>query len=493
MESRDREQPVTADPEAKGAVGRGSVCPAEGLWFRVAAGLVQDAEAGRYITHAAGCDVCGPRLRRATEDLADEPTAGEERLVSGLESARPEWQSRLAERLSAASASRPATVTAPPQETGWRWRVLPPFRWGLVGIAAAALVALGGWWWFRQAAQNSPEQLLTEAYSEERTLELRFPGARYAPLRQTRGSMRGSRLSRPTALLRAEARLAPGLAKHPSDPVWLQASGRADLLEWDYEAAIRNFKRAGEAEPDSPDLMRDLAMAYFEKAEAADRAIDYGTAIELLGKVLARNPDDPVALFNRAVTCERMFLYQQAIEDWQHYLRVDPTGGWAGEAQRRLSSLEQKVKASQPRALLTRPAAFVQLMSEGSVASKLPGQAVSMVQSEEYLDVATTQWLPAAFRSKPQIKVGDASVSARQALELLAQALIDGHRDWWLADMLRSRPSPAFSAALAALSQAVTQNGEGDPSDAEIAAKRAERLFRTVGSEAGEVRARLEG
>ena len=44
-------------------------------------------------------------------------------------------------------------------------------------------------------------------------------------------------------------------------------------------------------------------------------------AVKLLRPALAKNPDDPVALFNRAIALEKTYAYDEAIRDWEHYLR----------------------------------------------------------------------------------------------------------------------------------------------------------------------------
>jgi tetratricopeptide (TPR) repeat protein len=67
---------------------------------------------------------------------------------------------------------------------------------------------------------------------------------------------------------------------------------------------------------------------------------DYAAAVELLNRALKASPDDPVALFNRAVVNERMHLYDQAIQDWQRYLRVDSGSAWTSEAKKRLADLQ---------------------------------------------------------------------------------------------------------------------------------------------------------
>lgn len=70
---------------------------------------------------------------------------------------------------------------------------------------------------------------------------------------------------------------------------------------------------------------------------------DFNIAIEFLNRALKMTPNDPLALFNRAIVYERMHFHGQAIEDW-HYLRVDPNSKWAAEARQRLADAEQAGK-----------------------------------------------------------------------------------------------------------------------------------------------------
>ena len=83
-------------------------------------------------------------------------------------------------------------------------------------------------------------------------------------------------------------------------------------------------------------------MAYALRAEASNRDVDYGYAIEYLGRSLKAKPNSPEVIFNRAVVYERMYLYEDAIREWRHYLELDTSGSWRVEAQRRLAELEQK-------------------------------------------------------------------------------------------------------------------------------------------------------
>jgi CHAT domain-containing protein len=452
--------------KVEGAVVRGSDCPPESTWLEVAAGTMPSGETAKYLEHVAVCDYCGKLMRRTAEDFADELTPGEETILASLQSTRPAWQERMARQM--ATESRPHGILERLSKAVAAFFKWP--NWTLAATAAAVILSIGvGIQLLRPA---SATQLLAKAYTEQRSLELRFPGAGYAPMRVQKGGGDRSRLDRPPALLDAEAKIARELAAHPEATDWLQAKGRADLLDWNYEAAIKSFKRALEAEPDSPALQADLAAAYFERAEAADRAIDYGTTIELLAKALKARPDDPVMLFNYAVVLEKMFVYQQAIETWRHYLRVDSKSDWAAEARKRLAELEQKKKVHDQRSAPppADPAAFLRRAD---------------AESEDYLDTAIVEWLPAFFSAR-------ADETAGAALKKLAGLLREQHGDRWLADVLKTPPSLDFTRGVEALSKAVKADLAGNPSEAESESKSAQSFFRAAGSQPGALRARLE-
>jgi tetratricopeptide (TPR) repeat protein len=318
-------------------------CPPLKTWWELTSGILSEGRAEKLLEHATNCGHCGPLLRQAIEDLSGGPRAEEELALKRLESANPSWQANLAETLAVAqSPSRTKTKKAVPVPPKAALLTSSFPRW-MYAAAALLVVALGGTGIFLALHKPSADQLLAQAYSEQRTLELRIPGAPYAPMRVERGA-KGSRFDHPAALLEAEAIIAKNLVEHPSDPYWLGERGRAELLDGKNSAAIDSFTRALAAKPNTPNLERDLATAYFQRAEAENRAVDYGTAIKLLGEALAKTPKDPVALFNRAIANEKLFLYDEAIRDWEEYLKTDSAGAWAAEGQRRLDALRQKKK-----------------------------------------------------------------------------------------------------------------------------------------------------
>jgi len=354
-----------------------------------------------------------------------------------------------------------------------------------LAVAVLAVVGVSGWLGLRALRAPSAEQLLAQAYTEHRTLEMRIPGARYAPMRIER-STGGSSLDKSAALLKAEALIGEKLKKNPSDPEWLQAKARADLLDGNYASAVKTLQRALETKPDSPVLLTDLASAYFERAEAGSRAIDYGNAVETLGQALAKSPNDPVALFNRALVCERIFLYSQAVDDWEHYLRIDPQGEWADDARNRLAALKEKLKQhdqSQAEPLLD-PFDVATKGREDVVRNDIDKRI------EEYLNVAVRDWLPNAYPTNQQATTNLSEV--RSALAILSEIASQKHGDRWLMDLLASSSSATFPSAAEQLSIALNANETGDNVVARQHAAEAKRLFISQGNGAGALRSQIE-
>lgn len=459
-------------------------CPSAREWPLVVTGQAESEKVREYLQHAADCDHCGMLLQEATVDFGDEFAQEDAEMISQLKTSDPAWQKQFARELAAKSQVQAGTASQGPAKVlRGRWLSVPKWKPWALAAAAAIIVAVMLFTFIGRYNSQRPDSLLAQAYGERRNLELRFEGAEHGPVRVERASGDDSRLNRPPALLEAEAAIARGLQKEPNSPVWLQAKGRADLLEGNYEAAIQSFQKALDVETDSVSLQTDMASAYFQRAELADRASDYGKAIELLSKVLSKNPDDPIARFNRALINEKMFLYRQALEDWEYYLRLDSKGEWANEAMQHVNNLRQKINeqtrnATEP---LLDPSAFVNQANQG-------GQSENALKrrSEDYLDIAVREWLPNAMND------GAKESATTKALGRLAVMLRDDYQDPWLSDLLTAPPSKSFSSAVLALAEASNANATGDFVRAESSAIRAQQLFQDVGSMAGRSRAQLE-
>lgn len=475
---------------------RGNGCASETELCELAAGILAPERAAPVMEHVITCDYCGPLLQQLAGRFAAEATSEEAAFIEKLPSAQPSFASGMAKRLAAQPGAPVAAAVEPgvqvtPSAKRTRFVLWPV--WAMATVLVL-VVALGSWWLYKRTQPAYADQLLAQAYTEKRTMELRIPGAQQAPIRVERGASDRSQLSRPAALLEAEALIAKELAKHPEDPRWLDARGRAELLDWNYEAAIKSYKYALDEQPDSPDLLTGLATAYFQRAEAQDRAIDYGQAIEYLGQSLAKRPDDPVALYNRAIACEKMFLYQQAIEDWEHYLRVDPNGAWSTDVKDRLAALRQKLKAHENArpVLFTDPAQFVRWArnSQTGTSAKLDDPS-----DEHYLAVATTEWLPALYSGGPSTRAGGGRTRSQphwEALNALAKRLEARHGDRWLTDLLSASSRGRFWMAAVSLAKAIEANDNDNAVEAKLEAAKAEDLFKQSANKAGELRSRAE-
>ena len=179
------------------------------------------------------------------------------------------------------------------------------------------------------------------------------------------------------------------------------------------------------------------------RGQSADRTLDYGNAIEALGEALAKNPNDPIALFNRALACEQLFLYSQAVEDWEHYLRQDPHGEWAQEARERLNALQQKIEKRQH----SQPESLLNPQSHAPTLARPP--------------------------------------------ELQAQAQLNEHDDNWLKDFLQSPPSPTRITAIQNFQAANNALSNGRYQASTSLARESMQQFAAAHDQAGMLRAGL--
>ena len=486
-------QDVLRSLKGSRGIGQGSGCPDNIDWTAVAAGLLPAAESEPLLAHAANCERCGSFLSDAVHDLSDEQSPDEEALLASLRSNNPSWRKAMARKLSKAS--------CPPRASRWwNWGVSPKPQF-LPATAVLVLAVLVGWIGLRifhtsfHQAAASPQALLATAYSEHRTLELRIPGASNAPMRVERGAG-SSNLDKPQALLRAEALIGEGLHKNPDDTGLLDAKARADLLDNNYDSAIKSLQRALETESNSASLKTDIATAYFLRAEKTGREGDFHTADEYLGEVLAADPNNSVALFNRAVVAERIYLYGEAENDWKKFLQVETDPGWLAEGKHRYELLLQKIqeqKRNNSRASpLDDPASALPALRSHATASNDKTWPVTL--DEAYLNTAITVWLPVvASHDHGSVQFPDNhSSAALAALNGLSDVLRTRHGDEWLFDLLAGSNSSSWADGARELSAAMRANEEGDMDQVISHATRSIRLFQLAGNHAGEVAARYE-
>jgi tetratricopeptide (TPR) repeat protein len=264
-------------------------------------------------------------LRQTLEDLGAE-VATDDPFIQNLPSSRPDAMRQEARRLLQMAQARPGRSRLP----------LP--RWWPIAAAFAFVAVTGAIFLFRPAADHV-DALLAQAYTEARPSELRFPGARFGPVRHERGEAP----ARSASMMEAEVAISKALSRHPTDARWLQLRGRAALLDWRYDEAIDSLNQVRTLAPDSLAVLADLAAAYFERAQGHDDSADYRVALDLLSTAIERDPKASELRFNRAVVLGSLSLNARAVEEWTTFLQLEPNGAWAVEARMRLASIRVRM------------------------------------------------------------------------------------------------------------------------------------------------------
>lgn len=450
----------------------GPDCPPQEVWDSVAVGQTEPEAGKNCLAHASECGRCGPLLKQAVADATEALTPEEELVMAQLQSLRPGWQVRFARRIA-------ATVSP---DSGWS-RLFHFPRLAYAGALAAVLAITGVVGYQRY----NIDYLLANAYTQSRTLEPQLiPGAEYAPIRAERGS-EISGMASPLTLLLAKPLIALCLHVDPNDLKCMQDKARADLLENHPESAIESLQRALQLSPDSPSLLTDLGTAYYQRAESAQRPIDYGIAIEYLSRALDKSPDDPVALYNRALAEGRVPLYREALKDWEHYLRFSPSKAWADDARRRVNEIREKLNSeslgwSQPLLQASEVA--------GATVRGSPKWTIINERIEDYLQRAETVWLAQAYAG--QDANDQDREQSRAALRVLATITREDHADRWLEELLAGSENSRFATAATQLSRTIRARWAGSYDEAQEAARAAEALMISAGNQPGALRARSE-
>jgi tetratricopeptide (TPR) repeat protein len=387
-----------------------------------------------------------------------------------------------------------STKPTPSRFSSWR-RLSPALGWVAAAIIATLLVPA---YLTRNKKADSiaaVNRLISIAYSEKRPFEPRVPGANLPA--KYRGGRNKLNSETSQSLKTADYEIGEHLAKSPNDLAWLQAKGRVDLLNQNYELSIETLQKVIDADPHATEALTDQATAYYMLAETAQGKPDqnkaeilkfeYSRAYELLSKVLALKPDDLVALFNRPIVGEKIPLYTDGIADCNRYLQLDPTSPWAEEVRLRLSQLQ---KASKGRAEVSKPP---QKRIGESPSAFVPSRPELENHLESNFEKALTSWLTKAYpyeRKLPQSEI----IKAQSSLRRLARLLAVCHNDHWLGDFLASSEADAeFNHSVLWIAKGYEANSRGDYATAMEFARKAGNHFGKTQNGAGSMISSWEG
>ena len=320
-------------PDPKLNTVSSSNCPSEEDLRTLAAGLCSDPIAAELSAHAAACGRCGPLLREYQEDFSDDVTPEEQTALAQLRSSSPAWQQKAARAM-----LNPVPVSTPsPSPRGifsWKWLTAP-----VAAAAACVLLALGiggVTWYARRDTPEKAEKWMAQAQSEQRTIEMRWPGAEWGKFSPERGPG-GSLFSEPEAQQRAAKVIAKKLTT-PDHSEWLRASAELDLLEGHPDQAVSKLAPL-EDQTQSTALLLDLATAYFQRGQKPDSPADKEHAIAILKRITSISPNNLEALFNLGIAYTDIRSWDDASDTWQKYLKLDRDSHWANEANQRLQQI----------------------------------------------------------------------------------------------------------------------------------------------------------
>lgn len=320
-----------------------AIRPSEDDLRKMAAGLVSAKEALAIARHAEECPRCGTMLRAFREDFSDDLTPEEAANVSQLKSSTPAWQKEMAKRAVKANTGDQADAgnvaaanmrenftrkTSGARIFSWPMRrVLAP-----AAIAASALIAFGLWFTQRDTPEKV-EKLLAQAYTEHRTMEYRWPGAEWGPVRVKRGSQE-SALTAPLPLLEAERILQGHRTVIAEDAAWLAALGELELLEGRLQKAIDDSSRAIALGETSPRTKMILAIAYAQLGSVNDDRSALLKSTYLLTEMLSANSEaQATLLYNRSLVYRQLKMYDEADADRRAFQGIERQSQWEMENQ----------------------------------------------------------------------------------------------------------------------------------------------------------------
>ena len=124
------------------------------------------------------------------------------------------------------------------------------------------------------------------------------------------------------------------------------ASGQHLAALWhivwdDAAAAVGELQRAAALAPTNARIQSDLAAALLARAQRAQDPRHILEALKAADSAVVLDPRLPEARFNRALVLEQFSIRAHAIEEWDAYLKLDPSSLWSAEARVRLTTLRK--------------------------------------------------------------------------------------------------------------------------------------------------------
>lgn len=217
-------------------------------------------------------------------------------------------------------------------------RLKRPRRWLIAGgaLAAAAALALVVQLQSGAVPGRSIAELL-DAQENRRTIEAPLAGGKdYHEFRPRVRSVAPYIPAEDWPLLALVAEAEDAAANGGEDHHFL---GVGYLVLGRTVEAVRHLKFAVEAQPERVDTLANYAAALLQAALESGSSADLALARSTVDRALSIRPDQPEALFTRALILENQ-RDRDAAQAWKDYLTVDRQSGWAKEAEAHLARLQ---------------------------------------------------------------------------------------------------------------------------------------------------------
>jgi predicted Zn-dependent protease len=278
-----------------------------------ASGTKSEVAAQEIERHLSSCAVCRRTVSDYVKLVMPAMTREEEQILSEVEPSVIHSAAGLLRR------RRSPDSTRSKLKAGF-------LRWWIPATATLALTSALALF-FIQIRQPKPSTFERgkEAYalslSRKRTLDYRVSESPYAAYLAVRGEAERRQLTAAKVLLET------ALAERPTPEV-KQAIGRVLLAEGDASAALGILNQAFAEKPGDPELRSDRAVAMAETGNVAG-------ALEEFESILKENPEQPAALFNRAIINLGLGKTDQAAKDMARLATIEPNSPWTAELQSR--------------------------------------------------------------------------------------------------------------------------------------------------------------
>ena len=254
---------------------------------------------------------------------------------------------------------------------------------------------------------------LIDAFSERRMIEPRlsggFKGSEFRPSRDDTSGIKTQAFERARDLITKAAAGDDILADLPYARLLLSKDEKLPQ-------ALKHLRRAVARLPESPEAHNDLGVCFLQQGKIEEAIAEFDIA-------LTHRADMPEALFNRALSYQRILLTDAALDDFNRAAQVESDTGWLGEIKRRIEEGSRAVGAEKTADDLI--AEFDAAFEAGRFdeAASLAGKNPELLRRHSLWDV-TIQHLQSAVDGDPE-----RAERALSEMRLIGRVLIEKMSD----------------------------------------------------------------